>query len=206
MRSLNHFMTDKPFHLNEEYKPTEEDLAYRKMMATARPKFIAPIPSKTQSDHVNRVMSMTDAELEEYRSRPIDYDKAQVKDENGNVFVNERQLNIHEFTREENRRRSAKNQLGESKKSIASDEQKESARQAFVCTPPAPLTEVQVEQLTKMDKIKQLDTMPPEIQESWFQKLLNKFKKEEKTRRRMIDLFSEEDKKEWEKFTKGDDK
>jgi hypothetical protein len=205
------------YKVNEDYKPTDEDLAYRKMMALSRPKFVAPPKSTIQTDSVSKVMSMSDEELKAYQARefdmskvyaePIDWNRIDSDDEYRSRIVGERTLSIDEITRVEGLRRSAKNQLGESKKSIASDEQKERARQAYVCTPPTPLTEVQIEQLTRMDKIKQLDTMPPEVKKkSFFEWLKSFFHKDEEKTRRMIDLFSEEDKRQWESFNKKDEK
>jgi hypothetical protein len=169
MRGSNHLSDLK---INLDYTPSEEDLAYRKMMTSLRPKFIAPPPSTKQTDSVNRVMAMSDKELEAHRNRTIDVSKAQIRDDKGNIFINERHVDLRDAIAYEELRRGAKNQLGESKKSIASDEQKERARQAYVCTPAAPLNEVDFERLTKMERIEELkDKLPQEDKPTFFDKL-----------------------------------
>lgn len=66
---------------------------------------------------------------------------AQIRDEEGNVFVNTREISPEEFAIEDRRRRGSKNTLGQSDESSATDESKERAEHHFMVSPPAKLTE-----------------------------------------------------------------
>lgn len=151
------------YKVNEDYTPSEEDIAYRQMLSKSRPRFDAIKPTTAQSASTQKILDAhaKGETLVQFKEPLPDY---HVRDENGDIFINERPLSVNEVVGYETLRRGAKNQLGESKKSVASEEQKEAARHAYTYSEPAPLTEVETEKLTKMDAIKELNTMPKTIE------------------------------------------
>lgn len=74
----------------------------------------------------------------------------------------EREIPPDQFIAYESMRRGIKNSLGCSYKSATTLEKKHRAVEAFVHTPPAPLTEEQKENLTKLEAIKELESLPVE--------------------------------------------
>lgn len=72
-------------------------------------------------------------------------------------------------------RRKPKNSIGQSLKSSASDERKELARQAYVCTPPTEILDSQKEHVTEMNPITELKEIPRETKQSLFDKFMDWF-------------------------------
>jgi hypothetical protein len=73
----------------------------------------------------------------------------QVRDKDGNVDIGERKVTAQEVIIEEKRRRAPKNEVGQSTKDGSGQELREAAVNAFMCSPPAELTEEDKKRLAK---------------------------------------------------------
>lgn len=140
------------YTIKEGHKRTSEDIAYTEMMAKEKVTTQKRPVSTIQCASTQRLLTMTDEELEVYHNRTIDLSKA-IAQHPSEV---ERKITIDEFNLIEGTRRKAKNQVGMSDKSASSPERKAKAIDAYAFTPPAPMNEVQLERVTKMDSIKEL--------------------------------------------------
>lgn len=184
------------YTINENYVRTEEAQAYVEMMVKERLRANKIPPSTKQCASTQRLLDMTDEELAAHRARkfPPDGWLAVPGAKNLDEAVGMRSIKSDDVVTYDRMRRTAKNELGQSEKDGSGVERKEAARQAYSHTPPAPLTEVQVERLTTMDKITALSSMPPEIETSFWSWLRNKFKKKAAldSRKRFSEEFIEE--------------
>lgn len=86
----------------------------------------------------------------EHWMRPLP--DCQVKDEDGNVDVAERELSIKEIMLEETKRRAPKNSTGQSEKPSAGEERREAAVNAFVHSPGIPLSNLSSEERARIQK------------------------------------------------------
>lgn len=197
--------------------PSEDFESYRKITTDA---LRAVVREKTkvtaiQSASTQRTLSMTDEEIVKYKNRPLPTNEqaqaeAPIQNEFGEWILKSaeetvRRAGLENIQHLEAIRRRSKNTIGPSELSSVSEESKERARQAFTCTPPTPLTEEQKEKLTKMDKIKQLDTMPKAEPEKGFLAWLKKWFPAEEDfpiNASMFEKMSKEDQEQWSKTVK----
>jgi hypothetical protein len=145
-----------------------------------------------QAASTQRLLDMTDEELALYRERKNDLDKIYPQgrpdlfgksgrelDEYLREFTGTREVSADEVALEEDIRRKRGNLLNEgaSTLSSASDERKEHARQAFTCTPPASLSEKEIEKLTTLNKITEYrGPVPEELKPSFLERFSRWFK------------------------------
>lgn len=133
------------------------------------------ISSNRQAESTQKILAMTEEELEAYRSRPLPVNEQARTDKNAErinatLFVKNPARTQSMLLAEEERRKS-KNTIGESRLSSSSYEAKERARQGFTCTPPASLTEEQKARLTELNLITAYEGPPlsePMKKKSWF--------------------------------------
>lgn len=171
--------------------PSAEHLAYTKQMAEI--KKIPPLPKRGQCESTKRLLAMSDEEHAKHMARPFPPDgwKA-AEDVETAMMKTVMRVGLSNIAHVESLRRSVKNTEGQSVLSSASDERKELARQAFTCTPPAPITEVEEERLTRLEPITMLKVMPSKSKSFW-EKLKAKFhKSNEEERKRLTDEFLQE--------------
>jgi len=81
----------------------------------------------------------------------------QIENPDGTIDVGERPVTIEEVSHVEATRRRPKNSTGQSEKSAAGEEAKENAVNAYLCSPPAVLSE---EELKRVSKPKAYETQP----------------------------------------------
>ena len=148
--------------------PSEEFSMFREYMVSELKKINREkIPPTTkQPESTARLLALSDEEAEKRRSEifdPLYWMKLKETAQTGTAESVEQDLaetaarvGAHNIIVEENRRRSQKNTLGESQLSSASDERKELARQAFTCTPPAPLNSVEKQKITELEKLQEI--------------------------------------------------
>lgn len=140
-----------------------------------------------QSASTQRILSMTREEHAEHNNRPLPTrDQWQAKptkplkenatqDEYYAWLTGQRDLPLDQVFVAEDIRRKPKNSIGQSLKSSASDERKELARQAYVCTPPTEILDSQKEHVTEMNPITELKEIPRETKQSLFDKFMDWF-------------------------------
>ena len=182
-------------HKSEEYSESKEK-AYvaaiiEELKAIPREKLKV---TSIQSASTQKLLNMTDEELLSYRNR--DFPPPGAKAEHPETWAGTRKIDPFEFNLIEDTRRKPKNSIGQSMKSSASDERKENARQAFTCTPPTEITEM--DKVTRLELIRVLKNYQAEENKTWWKRLKNKLIPSDTYR--MIDLIS--DKEEWQKIVK----
>lgn len=159
---------------SEDYKESKEKAYRERVTAELREikREIKP-PSIVQAASTQKVMNMSDSELAEYKARPmltVDQYRAiptnklkdnPTQDEYYAWLTGTREDITPEMViMHEGMRRGAKNSIGQSQKSSASDERKELARQAYVCTPPTEILASQKEHVIDMNSITELKEIP----------------------------------------------
>ncbi len=100
----------------------------------------------------------------------------QIRDKDGNVDVAPRPVTIEEVSHVEATRRRPKNTTGQSEKNGASEETRERAVHAYLCSPGIPLERLSIQekeritQVTPYEELKPIPAPPTEIKESnfWF--------------------------------------
>jgi hypothetical protein len=162
--------------MNFQYFRSPEDQAYLEMMVEERKKLPKKPPTTVQAASTQAILDChSQGIFGKSFEGPININ-AQVKDDKGGIFINERPLLVEDIILIEGMRRGAKNELGTSQKSSVTEEKKERAIDAFIYTPPADLTDTEVLKVfTEMNKITPLTEVPTVNQLSWLKKLLNIF-------------------------------
>lgn len=165
----------------------EENKDYRKSMVKELSKLPKRPVSTVQCASMQAIIER-DPSLDSIHSkRMIDPIKA-FADKN---YV--RPMSVSEITTYESMRDTPKNQLGQSEKSATTPDRRENAIQAYIHTPPVPLTESQIKNLTKLTKIKELEELPKEQKLSIFEKIRSWFKSPSLEKRtRFTEEFLEE--------------
>ncbi len=129
-----------------------------------------------QLPHVQRVMKMSEVELEEYRARPMPENwlanpDAKTNDES----VGKRNLDPDEIAAYTGMRHASKNTIGQSEKSATTPESRERAVQGLIFTPPAKVTPSEVQ--AKAVNLVQYKSEPLKevwVEIPWYKALMHK--------------------------------
>lgn len=174
----------------EGWTPSNESIAYIEMMSkNLKPTVRFGIPGKKeyealiakgltkeqaliemQSPSIKNMLTQTKEEREKlyaYRDTP-EYFEAIKGDHKAHG-----DWSMDDILHAESIRHSSKNSFGQSESNGSSPERKELSRQAFTSTPPAPVTEVQEERVTRIEKITELTKVEKLKEPGWLDKILS---------------------------------
>lgn len=161
-------MTNKHYKITELFQRNPEFEAYAQYLKDIRKELPKRSVSKEQCESTKKCLARDPKDDELWHAREINLEKAIVPIERYDIegrpiWKNNRQISSSEFQLFQSNRESAKNYEGCSEKSATTEEKKEKAIYAFRHTPPAPLSDLEIKQLTNAESIKEIK----EIKEEW---------------------------------------
>lgn len=179
--------------INYDYKRSPETQAYIDMMVAQKSKTPKIKPSTIQSASTQRILDMNEEELIQHKNRQIDLSKAIA----AHPATIERKISPEEYYIYRGSQSGSKNTFGQSDDKGYSEEKKHKAMEAFTYSQPAPLSEVQLEKVTRIEPIKELKSLPKEKKQNLLDKIKNWFKPELERPKSFFDKLSKEEQEAW---------